>query len=37
LTTTGIIVLVAVLSFVWGGLFLILVTATRRERDKRRS
>jgi hypothetical protein len=27
----------AVLTFVWGGLFLIVVTATRREREKRGS
>jgi hypothetical protein len=33
-TTTGIIVMILVTGFVWGGLAFILTTAARRERSK---
>lgn len=34
MTTTGIITMIAVLAFVWGGFGLLLVTAVRKERGK---
>lgn len=34
MTTTGIIVMILVTGFVWGGLAFILTTAARRERSK---
>ncbi|MGH7542062.1 MAG: hypothetical protein ACRELC_13795 [Gemmatimonadota bacterium] len=35
MTTTGIIAMIAIAGFVWGGLALILATAIRKERAKR--
>lgn len=35
MSTTGIVTMVLVLAFVWGGFALLLTTATRKERRKR--
>lgn len=36
MTTTGLITMVLILSFVWGGFLMILTTAIRKEREKMR-
>lgn len=36
MTTTGIVTMIAVLAFVWGGFALLVVTAVRKEKAKRR-
>lgn len=35
MTTTGIIVMILIVGFVWGGLLFIMTTAARKERAKR--
>lgn len=37
MTSTGIITMIAVLAFVWGGFGLLVLTAVRKERGKRGS
>lgn len=34
MSTTAVVVMIAVLAFVWGGFALILTSAVRKERDK---
>lgn len=36
MSAAGIVTMIAILGFVWGGFLLILITAIRREREKSR-